>query len=346
MHKLNKFLIVGLGTAGKRHLEIVKQTFPDAQIKVLRHKQSKEPSSLTSATLYSVDEAINFRPDVAIISNPANMHLEISQTLAELGTHILVEKPLSNSLHGVQDLLETCKKQNVKIAVAYNLRFLNSLNIFKEIIESGEIGRILSVRCEAGFHLPKWRTEIDYKKTVSASKDLGGGALLELSHEIDYLIWIFGSFSWVSATSAQLSDLDINVEDIVSIIFGINSKEEKSTEIIGSLNLDLFRQDKSRLCLAIGSAGSIKWDGIRGTVEILRENDEDWKLLHKDNSTIEDTYSTQWQSFLDCIESDTEPLVTGRDGESVMKAIASIQDSIVKEKIVHLTTEVGDASKK
>ena len=80
---------------------------------------------------------------------------------------------------------------------AYNLRFLPSLQAYRERIQFGVIGKVLSVRCEIGQYLPSWRPGSDYRQAVSASRALGGGALLELSHEIDYLRWIFGEVAWV-----------------------------------------------------------------------------------------------------------------------------------------------------
>ena len=69
-----------------------------------------------------------------------------------------------------------------------------------DLMQNKIVGKILSVRCEVGQFLPSWRPNIDYRESVSARKALGGGALLELSHEIDYLMWIFGDIDWVKAT--------------------------------------------------------------------------------------------------------------------------------------------------
>ena len=71
--------------------------------------------------------------------------------------------------------------------VGYNLRYMKSLIKFREILSKKKIGKILSVRSEVGSYLPSWRKDTDYKKSVSAKKKLGGGVLLELSHDIDYL---------------------------------------------------------------------------------------------------------------------------------------------------------------
>jgi predicted dehydrogenase len=101
--------------------------------------------------------------------------------------------------------------------VGYNLRFMKSLKKFREILKKNTIGKILSIRSEVGSYLPSWRPDSDYKKSVSAIKKLGGGVLLELSHDIDYLVWLFGNVKWVSSTIHRQSNLKIDTEDTAHI---------------------------------------------------------------------------------------------------------------------------------
>ena len=112
-----------------------------------------------------------------------------------------------------QEKLELITKKRNNCSNDYNLRYNRSLNFFKNSFQTGILGDLHSVRCEVGHYLPYWRTNTDYRKSVSAQKILGGGVLLELSHEIDYLIWIFGSISKVNAFLTRHSSLEIDVED-------------------------------------------------------------------------------------------------------------------------------------
>ena len=90
--------------------------------------------------------------------------------------------------------------------VGYNLRCFPSLSRFRDLIHEDLFGKPLSVRCEIGQYLPDWRPTSDYRAGVSARSDLGGGALMELSHEIDYLSWIFGDVEWVSSWVGNVSN--------------------------------------------------------------------------------------------------------------------------------------------
>ena len=89
-------------------------------------------------------------------------------------------------------LVRMCNSKKSILMVGYNLRHMKSLSKFREILKKKIIGKILSVRSEVGQYLPSWRINSDYKKSVSAREELGGGVLLELSHDIDYLVWLFG----------------------------------------------------------------------------------------------------------------------------------------------------------
>ncbi len=72
---------------------------------------------------------------------------------------------------------------------------------FFELFDKSFIGQTLYTSVECGSYLPDWRPGNNYKKSVSAKKDLGGGVLLELSHELDYIRWIFGEIKNIYAVS-------------------------------------------------------------------------------------------------------------------------------------------------
>jgi len=143
----------------------------------------------------SLDDALRFHPQAAVIANPASHHLDLAMPLAQAGVHLLVEKPVSSSTHRVSELIEVCRVRGITLMTGYNLRFLPSLKRFRELLEEKRVGRVLSVRAEIGQFLPSWRPGFDYRQSVSARATLGGGVLLELSHEIDYLRWLFGRWN-------------------------------------------------------------------------------------------------------------------------------------------------------
>lgn len=286
----------------------------------MRHKADPITPKYADFSFSTIADALEFAPQMAVISNPATFHLSVALELAKIGTHLLIEKPLSATTKGVAELLCVCNKKKALLAIGYNLRFSPSLQKFKTMLDDNIIGKVWSVRSETGQYLPSWRPGSDYRQSVSAQYALGGGSLLELSHEIDYLRWIFGEVDWVQAVLAQQSDFEIDVEDSAHLILGFIVKG-KQNPIIATINLDFIRQDTTRLCTAIGKLGSIRWSGIEGTVELWMPDTQGWQEVYKHQATRDESYLAEWNNFLTCIEQRTSPMTTGEDGLKVLHVI-------------------------
>ena len=274
-----------------------------------------------------------------MIANPAPFHLYAAQRLADAGVHLLIEKPLSSTIDGVTQLIETCHKKGTVLLTGYNLRFLPSLQRFRNLLLDHTIGRVLSVRCEIGQYLPSWRPDTDYRQTASAQRELGGGVLLELSHELDYLRWIFGEVEWVNATLTRQSALEIDVEDNAHLILGFVSTDDKC-QLIGTVNLDFIRHDKTRSCTAIGENGTLRWNGLTGVVELYEAGANEWRELFNHAHQRDESYLAEWQNFIDCVKEHKIPMVKGEDGLKVLQIIEAARNSAVSGVQVSLSTIV------
>ena len=199
---------------------------------------------------------------------------------------------------------------------------------------AGVVGRVVSIRCEVGQYLPSWRPEKDYRSTVSASRSLGGGALLELSHELDYLRWLFGECAWVKAYMGTQSRLEIDVEDTVHVLLGL-AQDNFEKQVIVSLNMDFIRHDTTRVCTVIGECGSLRWDAIANQVDICRPG-ESWAVIESHNTQRDDSYIAEWQSWLNSIETRTSPVITIEDGVRVLKIIEAIRSSAESDITIRL----------
>lgn len=323
---IDRILIVGHGSIGKRHLCLARELLPNADIRVLRHQECTSIPEYANGCFSRLEQAIAFAPHIALIASPATFHISTAQSLAQAGVHLFVEKPLSASLCGVPQLLETCREQQIVLLTAYNLRFLPSLQRFHALLNANVIGRVLSVRCEIGQYLPSWRPDADYRQGVSARRELGGGALLELSHELDYLRWIFGEVDWVKATLSRQSSLEIDVEDTAHLILGFERAAD-GHQLIGTVNLDFVRHDTTRLCTAIGENGSLRWNGLTGVVEGFEADAKAWCELFCHQHQRDDSYLAEWQHFLSCVNEQKSPLITGEDGLKVLQIIEAARQA-------------------
>lgn len=323
---INRILIVGLGSIGKRHLRLARELLPNADIRVLRHQECAFIPEHANGCFSNLDQAITFAPHIAVIASPATFHIGAAQLLARAGVHLLVEKPLSASLDGVPQLLETCREQKTVLLIGYNLRFLPSLQRFRDLLNANVIGKVISVRCEIGQYLLSWRPDTDYRQGVSARRELGGGVLLELSHELDYLRWIFGEIDLVKATLSRQSSLEVNVEDMAHLILCFAPIEDGS-QLIGTLNMDFVRHDTTRLCTAIGENGSLRWNGLTGVVEQLDAGEKEWSERYRHQHQRDDSYLAEWQHFLSCVNEQKAPMITGEDGLMVLQIIEAARQS-------------------
>lgn len=318
---------------------------PNADIRALRRQPTSDVPEFANGSFSNLDEAISFAPQIAIIANPAPFHIHTAEYLAKSGVHLLIEKPLSDSLKGVRQLIDTCDKQGTLLMVGYNLRFLKSLLHFRDLLNESVIGKVLSVRCEIGQYLPSWRPNIDYRHGVSARHELGGGALLELSHELDYLRWIFGEVEWVKATLCRQSDLEIDVEDSALLTLGFVTASN-GHRLMGSVNLDFIRHDTSRLCTAIGENASLRWNGITGEVSLYEAGAKDWLQIFSHPHQRDDSYIAELQHFIDCVIKHKKPLIAGEDGLRVLEIIEAARESSTSTGLVFVAKKLQNSSGK
>jgi len=324
---IERVLVVGLGSIGRRHLALARELLPAADIRVLRRAPDAAPPPEAAGVFSTLPDALAFAPQLSIVANPAPFHLPVATALAECGSHLLVEKPLSHSSEGVAQLIALTERRGLRLQLAYNLRFLSSLGVFRRFVQDGRVGEVHTVRCEVGQYLPSWRPGQDYRKTVSAQRALGGGVLFELSHELDYLRWIFGDFAWVEAALLRQGKLEIDVEDSAHLLLGFVALAGGSGPV-ASLTLDFIRRDTTRYCLALGSEGSVRWDGISGKVMHYAAECGDWRQVFSPSSIDRnDTYRIQLENMLAGIASGEPPPVGGADGHAVLRLIEAARRS-------------------
>ena len=314
--------IVGFGNAGSRALQVLRGLRPDAKFLVLSRRLANGEGFRSTSSL---DDVVAFAPDAVIVAGPATTRTDVLRQIGTLGVPVFIEKPLAHTLGDAAAVLDLLGPVVERSQIGYNLRFSESLTAFRDLVRGGQFGRVLRFTAETAQYLPDWRPDKDYRETVSARVDLGGGVLLELSHELDYLRWIFGEWDWVSAWTGRTSSLEIDVEDTALMTIGIEG-DQASTQVVGQLSLDFVRRDKTRAVTAMCESGTLRWDGIAGTVEVYESSESRWETVATDSGS-QSTYRAQWESFLSVVEHGSKPLVPISDGVAVLRAVEAIRQS-------------------
>lgn len=203
-----KILIVGLGSIGRRYARLLTER-GGAELYALRSGAGGE-SFAGVRDLRSWDEVKQAAPGAAFITNPTAAHIDTAIKCAELGMHLFIEKPLDMRLDRLAELKKIVKEKGLSAYVAYNLRFHPGVAELKGIV-AREGFEMAEARCSSW--LPDWRPGTDHLKSYSASAALGGGAVLDLSHEPDYASYIFGEVTAVTGSARRLSDVTVDADD-------------------------------------------------------------------------------------------------------------------------------------
>lgn len=321
-------LIVGLGAAGQRHARILKGILPG--VRVVGVSRTTAPVPHVDLVLSTIEQALQEEPTVAVVAGPATTRISTAHRLGEAGVHLLLEKPLAADMEGIEEFRTMVTEGDLTVAVGYNLRFFEPLLTTKSLIAGGAIGPLRGARVEVGQYLPDWRPGADYRRSVSAQRDLGGGALLELSHELDYARWIMGEAASVSATVAQAGLVDLDVEDTAELLVTFDSG------VIASVHLDMLQRPAIRYARFVGEGGSIVTDLLRGTVTVAEAGGGVQEIANTTAAEVDLTYVAQMNDFLSAVESSGEPRVPLGEGVATLELVSAARESAAKGRAVSL----------
>jgi predicted dehydrogenase len=316
-------LVIGYGSIGKRHVDnLLKLRQIDQIIVCSNHLDSfqNHPEKDRLKLAHSLQELSpvisNGRQfDFAIITNETYKHVETANILAESGINLFIEKPISDSVTKAISLKKIAEKSNIKIFVAYNFRFLGAIQYIKNQISSGVIGSLYFAEIEVGQYLPAWRPLIDYRESYSARKDKGGGVALDLSHEIDYMRYLFDDpVSW-KIMKSKVSDLEIDSDDLFEGIYRFSSG------FLCSVHMDYIRHNKKRKINIVGSKGSLECDFINKYIKTQKNSGEISLIEDAHLFDVNESYRSEVNHFIECLEKDKTPQITLDDGIEVLKLI-------------------------
>lgn len=260
-------LICGYGSMGTKYHELIRNNWKDVRIVLLTSQKLDEKKIGSNIEIVrDLSSAISKDCTHAIIANAATLHVEYACRLLESGINTLIEKPLLTDDGQCQTEKLIKLKNKEKAFVGYVLRQDKIIQKIKEIIECGELGELISIEAKCGSWLPDWRPNRNYKETVSAKNSQGGGVLLELSHEIDLVLYLAGNIEVKHGWTKNTGILDIETVDIASIT-GVTKKD-----VIVNIGIDFCSKPAKRCGEIKLSKGSISYDLINRMVMITEYN--------------------------------------------------------------------------
>ena len=261
----------------------------------------------------NLEAAMSWEPDAVLVANAASTHAATAVPFAASGVPVLVEKPIATTLDDADDMIAAARAGGAPFMVGYNLRFHPPLVRLTDVVRT-ELGDVWVLRASAGQHLASWRPGTDYRTSVTAQDALGGGAVLELSHEVDLALCMLGRATSVSARTGRMSDLDIDCEDFAEIVLDFENGS------VACIHLDLFDWLSTRWCRVVGSGGTVHWEAGHDGV-VLHEPNGSSRVAHDGTATDRNAmYREELRAFFGSIESGATPPVTADDGRRTLAA--------------------------
>ncbi len=283
-----------------------------------------EPLGAPARTFHALDAALAAGPDVVLVTNPTSLHVETALAAVRAGSHVFVEKPLGSAAAGVADLLAEAARSGRQVMVGYNFRFHPGLARLRELLHAGVVGRPISARAEVGEYLPAWHPWEDYRQGYSARSDLGGGAVLTLSHELDSLCWLLGRPRTVFGMVRHVSRLETDAEDVAEIAL------EFEGGAIATAHMDYVRRPPRRCVEVVGEEGVLRWELEENRVLVYAPSTSQWRV-EQGSPTFErnDMFRAEIAHVAARVSGDpAEPLADGYQGAAILAiALAALRSS-------------------
>ena len=325
------FLVVGCGSIGQRHISNLR-TLNAGRVLAFDHDESalqRATSGNGAEPVRSLDEGLNANPTAVLVCTPPDTHLDIAIKAVDVNAHLFVEKPIAPTIEGTGELVAAAENAGLVLMVGYNLRFQTGILKLHELVQSGEVGELFTIRAEFGQYLPDWRPGSDYRAGYFARPESGGGILLDASHELDYLTWIAGQPESIYSLVARKSELEIETEDVALLLMRLKSGA------FAEVHLDVLERGYTRRCKIVGSRATVEWDFTTGVT--IRRNATDSVENFPILEDVNHMYLEELAYFLKCLTAGARPPVDGHRAMEVIRMVKAAKDSARERREISLT---------
>jgi predicted dehydrogenase len=257
-------LVLGCGSIGSRHARNLVALDVEVITQDLDPDRARELAADVGGDF--VVDRNDASVDVAVVATPTAVHASDAEWCLERGLHAFIEKPVASTREQLQHLASAARGSDRVAMVACNLRFSDGYRALREHLDG--VGRIVSIIADFGWYLPAWKPGNDYAAGYSASREQGGGVILDAAiHEIDYVLDLAGPAIHVDGLWTASRSLGIGVEDAAEITM------RHESGCISHVHVDYLRRRYTRTCAIVGAEGTLFWDFAAGSVSLVRETD-------------------------------------------------------------------------
>jgi predicted dehydrogenase len=320
---MHEILIIGAGSIGERHIRCFLATGRVRVVFVEPRSELREQVAGRYAGVVGFDSlpaALQQHQDAAVIATPAPLHVPQAMQLIDRSVHVLIEKPLSVTLDGVNELAAVARERSVVCGVAYVHRAHSALDEMRNAMVSGEFGKPLQLVAVTGQSFPFYRPA--YAQTYYAKHESGGGAVQDaLTHLINAGEWLAGPIDRVVADAGHLAVPGVTVEDTVHVI-------ARQGDVLASYSLNQHQAPNELTITVICERGTVRYELHQNRWRSMIKPGDGW-TDHVAAAIERDTlFSRQASTFLDAIEGRGPLLCSLAEGIQTLRVNIAILSSI------------------
>lgn len=309
-----KVLIVGTGSIGERHLRCFQAT-KRVTLALCEPQDSRRESIAKQygiqETYATFEETLNHNFDAAVIATPAHLHVSMATQLAKHNTHLLIEKPVSISLDGVENLLQTVSKRNLTAGVGYVHRMHPMLQAMKAALDSGKFGTPLQIIGLSGQSFPTYRPA--YHKVYYADRSIGGGAIQDaITHMLNAGEWLVGPIQSLVADASHQRLPKVTVEDTVHVL-------TRQSQAMGTYTLNQYQAPNEMSLQVVCTEGTVRFERHNQRWGWMTEPDTPWHWETAGELERDIGFVDQANAFLDTIEGKKTALSSLEEGIQTLR---------------------------
>ena len=319
-----KALIAGLGSIGVRHLNNL-HTLGIEELGAVRTRNLPPPAQIVPANVkifQDLDHALKQNYDLVVVANPTSLHLETLIKALNAGCHVYMEKPVAHEKRHLSELAHHVDPHGPRVLVGCQLRMHPGLQKIEQWIRQNRLGKIYSVQVDLGEYLPDWHPWEDYRQSYAARADQGGGVILTLIHELDYLHWLFGKPKSVFAVGGHRTSLEVTAEDTALITF------ETERGVCVQLRMDYWRNPPVRHMNTVAEKAIIDWDYPSRLTTLKQDGHILEEISLAPSWDRNELFLSMMKEFIEGIPSGSTPRITLQDGMDVLNTALAAKESL------------------
>jgi len=313
-----KFLVIGLGSMGKRRVRnLIALGYQDSIAGFdLREDRRIETKKYDIAIYNNFERALaEYQPDAFLISTPPNWHMHYAYIAEQNNISCFIEASVVDAKK-ILELSKIIKDKNIVMAPSCTMRYYPAPIKIKDLISQGIIGKVLNYNYHTGQYLPDWHPWEDIDDFYVSNPDTGAAREI-VPFELTWINDIFGEANPLACVRRKLTDTSADIDDIYHCLL------KYPNNVIGNLTVEVISRPKAtREFRVLGSKGEIVFSADTNSLKYINTDMDDWNIISFDEGTVEKGYINPEEPYIN----EVKDFVNAIKGQDATKYPNSLED--------------------